>query len=190
MRLRREGRLSTYPFSAAYSARICASARARGSGDNECLWPVRVLTTKYPFSRPRDGCKRYGILFVQDRPRDGHGAERTSDKMDLLSATRTFLQDWVWVPLSDGARWVYFNGPSKLGFWHGTSAHEACATLTRVDSDVWERESAACDELLSKDFRAACIGVALIGGGLFVWKLMDACVWSCALRQLRAHKEL
>ncbi len=103
----------------------------------------------------------------------------------LVSATRTFVEEWMWSPLVAGAKWVYFNGPSKFGFWHGTSPHEACATLTRVDSNVWERESEACDNLLARDFRAACIGVGMVVSGLVVWKLMDACMWSCALRQLQ-----
>ena len=104
---------------------------------------------------------------------------------DILSATRTFVQEWMWIPLVDGAKWVYFNGPSKLGFWHGTSPHEACASLTRVDSDVWERESQACDNLLARDFRAACIGFGLVVSAVVAWKAMDACTWSCALRQLQ-----
>ena len=91
----------------------------------------------------------------------------------------------MWIPLVDGAKWVYFNGPSKLGFWHGTSPHEACASLTRVESDVWERESQACDNLLARDFRAACIGFGLVVSAVVAWKAMDACMWSCALRQLQ-----
>ena len=105
----------------------------------------------------------------------------------FLSATRAVFHEWVWTPLVDGAKWVYFNGPSKLGFWHGASSHEACATLTRVDSDVWEREYEACDNLLARDFRAACIGVGLVACGIVVWKALDACMWSCALRQLRGR---
>jgi len=105
----------------------------------------------------------------------------------ILSATRAALREWVWTPVVDGAKWVYFNGPSKFGFWHGASPHEACATLTRVDSDVWEREHEACENLLARDFRAACIGVGLVACGIVVWKAMDACMWSCALRQLRGR---
>lgn len=100
---------------------------------------------------------------------------------DLLSA-------WIWSPIVDGAKWIYFNGPSKLGLWHGTAPQEACATLTRVPSDIWEREENACNELLARDFRAACIGVGLIGAFVVLWKSVDACMWSCALRQLQFPK--
>jgi len=103
----------------------------------------------------------------------------------ILQGARTFLHEWMWVPAVDGAKWVYFNGPSKLGFWHGTSPHEACATLTRVDAEVWQRETEACNQLLARDFRAACIGVGLVCLAVVGFKTMDAFMWSCALRQLR-----
>lgn len=108
------------------------------------------------------------------------------DKMEFLDV-QGVLRDWIWTPLVTGAKWVYFNGPSKLGLWHGASQHEACATLTRVDADVWKREEDACEQLLARDFRAACIGVGLITGLLVVWKALDACMLSCAFRQLRKH---
>ena len=92
---------------------------------------------------------------------------------------------WIWDPIVNATRFVYFNGPSKLGFWHGVSPDEACAHMTRVPSDVWQRETGACETLLAKDFQAVSIGCALVGGVLVVWKLLDVCMWSCAFRQLQ-----
>lgn len=108
---------------------------------------------------------------------------------DFLSSsvetTKVLATGWIWVPIVNSFRFVYFNGPARLGFWHGVSAEEACAQMTRVPSNVWERESDACENLLSKDFRAMCIGVGLLGGVMFTWKLLDVWVWMCAFQQFR-----
>lgn len=85
--------------------------------------------------------------------------------------------------LKEFGEYIYFNGPSKLGFWNGISKSEACAELTRVPSDVWIKQSQACEDLLFRDFQAYCIGAGIVTGGIFLWKGLDALIWSCTLRK-------
>ena len=102
-----------------------------------------------------------------------------------VQAVSGAASSWLVAPIVNTFRFVYFNGPARLGFWHGVSAEEACAQMTRVPSTVWERESDACENLLSKDFRAMCIGAGIVCGALCTWKLLDVWIWMCALQRIR-----
>ncbi len=85
--------------------------------------------------------------------------------------------------------YVYFNGPSKMGFWNGREIEEACSELTRVPASVWLAQKEACESLLMKDFRAFCIGCGLVGGCLTVWKCMDVLAWRAILSPLKKSVE-
>ena len=87
------------------------------------------------------------------------------------------IHDLISVPF----KYVYFNGPRVMGFWHGKDAADACSELTRVPATVWHQQEAACDALLSKDFTAFCIGLGLVVGGVTAWRLMDICAWRAIL---------
>lgn len=92
-------------------------------------------------------------------------------------------------PLKQLGEYIYFNGPSKLGFWNGISKSEACAELTRVPNEIWKKEFDACDDLLYRDFKAYCIGAGIITGVIFLWKGLDALIWSCTIRKMIHHQE-
>jgi hypothetical protein len=60
-----------------------------------------------------------------------------------------------------------------MGFWNGKDMEDACSELTRVPATIWHQQREACEALLAKDFRAFCIGSALVVGAISAWKTMD-----------------
>jgi hypothetical protein len=55
------------------------------------------------------------------------------------AASKMFF-DKILLPLRTVAEYIYFNGPSRFGFWNGIDKEEACAELTRVPSTVWMKQ--------------------------------------------------
>jgi hypothetical protein len=102
--------------------------------------------------------------------------------------SKMFLQK-LFFPLQQVAEYVYFNGPSRFGFWNGIEKEEACAELTRVPSTVWTKQFEACSDLLQKDFRAFCIGAGIVSGAIILWKSLDAIIWTCTMKKIFREKE-
>jgi hypothetical protein len=85
--------------------------------------------------------------------------------------------EWISAPF----KYIYFNGPSKMGFWNGKDMEDACSELTRIPATVWHHQREACEALLAKDFRAFCIGSFLIVGAVSAWKALDYCTLKLVL---------
>jgi hypothetical protein len=78
---------------------------------------------------------------------------------------------------------VYYNGPSRLGFWNGKDSADACSEITRVPAEVWKIQNEACQALLGKDFTAFCIGAGLFCSSIFLWKYSEVLMWRAILYQ-------
>jgi hypothetical protein len=92
------------------------------------------------------------------------------------SKTLSTLASYAVAPFAHLTRFIYYNGPATLGMWQGIGEPEMCAKLTRVPSDVWQKQSEACSSLLDRDFVAFGIGAGLCVSGLLAWKLLDLCI--------------
>lgn len=60
---------------------------------------------------------------------------------------------------------LYFQGPRfyGYGFWKGAPAHDICAELTHHNSEFWQKNPLACQEIIEKDFHAIVVLVETIG---------------------------
>jgi len=92
------------------------------------------------------------------------------------SAPVQFLETvwhWVFKPAEYATKQLYFNGPSKFGFWQGLSAPEICERLTRVGADLWNQNPRECETLISRDFHAFYITINSISLFLLFWRSID-----------------
>jgi hypothetical protein len=89
------------------------------------------------------------------------------------------LQDILVSPI----RYIYFHGPSRLGFWNGKDFQDACSEITRVPAEVWKIQHEACETLLNKDFRAFCIGVGLLLSTVALFKYSEVLMWRAILHK-------
>jgi hypothetical protein len=121
------------------------------------------------------------FFFVENR-KEEYSNSFVSEKGSKMLFEKLFS------PILQVAEYIYFNGPSRFGFWNGIAKEEACAELTRVPSTVWIRQYDACSELLSKDFRAFCIGAGLVSGAVILWKSLDALIWTCTVKNFFREK--
>jgi hypothetical protein len=78
-------------------------------------------------------------------------------------------------------KFIYYNGPSRLGFWNGKDSADACSEITRVPAEVWRIQDQACTNLLGKDFTAFCIGLSLLCSGVFLCKYTEVLMWRAIL---------
>jgi hypothetical protein len=78
-------------------------------------------------------------------------------------------------------KFIYYHGPSRLGFWNGRDASDACSEITRVPAEVWKVQHEACQALLGKDFTAFCIGLGLLCTSVGLWKYSEVLMWRAIL---------
>jgi len=60
---------------------------------------------------------------------------------------------------------LYFDGPRFFGygFWKGAPMHDICAALTNHNSEFWQKNPVACQEIVDKDFYSIVVLVETIG---------------------------
>jgi len=83
------------------------------------------------------------------------------------SAESAALAAWNFVFVNP-LRTLYFKGPSVhgYGFWGGVDPADACAQLTGVSALVWDLQTAACHDLLERNFFSFS---TVVMSGLYVW---------------------
>lgn len=110
-------------------------------------------------------------------------SEDLEKKIDqILSTLHTVLhktQNVFIFPL----KFIYYNGPSRLGFWNGKDSADACSEITRVPAEIWRVQDQACTNLLGKDFTAFCIGLGLLCGSVFLCKYTEVLMWRAILHK-------
>lgn len=86
-------------------------------------------------------------------------------------------------PFRSTLHYIYYNGPSWFGMWHGVPQSEICSQLTRVPADIWKQQAQACTDLLDRDFVAFSIGASIVAGLAMLWKAADAILVCTLLRR-------
>lgn len=83
-------------------------------------------------------------------------------------------------------RRLYFDGPRiyGYGFWKGAAAHDICASLTNHSSEFWLGHSAACQEIIAKDFNSIVVLVETIGYFAALYVLIGFLL-RCAIQKAR-----
>ena len=81
---------------------------------------------------------------------------------------------------------LYKNGPLFMGFWGGKQDSEICASLTNVQSSLWNMHNDECIDLIHKHYNSFAIVVYIVALFYILSKLFSyICFYILCVRPLQ-----